>query len=391
MVINKINFQFRTPKLIFGRDSLEKVPDLCSRYGFKGFLITGASFKKNTERYRPLIDRFEELNVQISVKIRRGGEPTVSEVDSLAESAVKEKIDWILGIGGGSSLDLAKAVSSLATNEGSAAKYQKGKIISEKALPFIAVPTTSGTGSEITNNSVLIDRKNNIKKSIRGDSMLAEVAVYDPVLTISMPPDITANTGCDALTQAIESYVSKSCNILSDYFAEKSIELIIENLEIAYKNGQDINAREKMLYGSMLSAISFSNSKLGAVHGFAHPIGALHNIPHGKICGLLLPYVMKFNLEGNQPEIQRKFARIFKIFNPNLTNSTKTDYELSESCINEIVLLLDKLHIPKKLSEVGIKKEDIPAIIQNTKGSSLANNPRATNRELLTKILVDAL
>lgn len=393
MVIKKINFQFqfRTPKLIFGRDSIEKVPDICSQYGFKGFLITGTSFKKNTEKYRQLIDRFEELNVQISVKIRSGGEPTVSEVDCLAESAVKENIDWILGIGGGSSLDLAKATSGLATNEGSAGEYQKGKVLSKKALPFIAVPTTSGTGSEITNNSVLIDHKNNIKKSIRGDSMLAKVAVYDPILTMSMSPDITANTGCDALTQAIESYVSKSCNVLSDNFAEKSIELIVENLEVTYKNGQDINAREKMLYGSMLSGISFSNSKLGAVHGFAHPIGALHHVPHGKICGLLLPYVMKFNLKGNQPEIQRKFARIFKIFNPNLINSVKSDYQLSESCINEIILLLEKLHIPKKLSEVGIKKEDIPEIIQNTKGSSLANNPRDTNQKLLTKILVDAL
>lgn len=330
MVINKFEFQFRTPKIIFGRDSLEKVPDLCRQYGAKGFLITGISFKKNTEKFNQLIDRFEELRIQISVKIRRGGEPTLSEVDSLVESAVIDNIDWILGIGGGSSLDLAKAVSGLATNKGSAEEYQKGKILLKQALPFIAAPTTSGTGSEITNNSVLIDRKKNIKKSIRGDSMLAKVAVYDPILTISVPPDITANTGCDALTQAIESYVSQSCNILSDFFAEKSIQFIIENIENAYKNGKDIITREKMLYGSMLSAISFSNSKLGAVHGFAHPIGALHNIPHGKICGLLLPYVMKFNLEGNLPEIQGKFARIFKIFNPNLLKSGKSDYKLSE-------------------------------------------------------------
>ncbi|MHA1728768.1 MAG: iron-containing alcohol dehydrogenase family protein [Promethearchaeota archaeon] len=385
---NEIRFNFRSPKIIFGNNSLEKVPELCRQFGNKGFLITGRSFKRNPKIFPLLIDQFKEKKIEIILKLKKLGEPTIVEVDELTKAANKEKIDWIIGIGGGGTLDLAKAVAGLATNEGSAADYQKGKSMINDALPFIAVPTTAGTGSEITNNAVLIDNSKNIKKSIRGDSMLSNYAVYNPLLTLSMPSNITANTGMDALTQAIESYVSKSRNALSDYFAERSIELIIDNIQKAYDNGENLNARENMLYGSMLSALSFSNAKLGAVHGFAHPIGVIHNIPHGLICGVLLPHVMEFNLGGNLPHVTKKYAWIAKKMNRNLTGS---EYDLAKKSIDNIFSMLENLQIPKTITGLGIKKNQISAIVNDTKGSSLANNPRETNKESLTKILEDAL
>ncbi|MCP4763490.1 MAG: iron-containing alcohol dehydrogenase, partial [archaeon] len=225
--------------------------------------------------------------------------------------------------------------------------------------------------------------------SIRGDSMLAKVAVLDPLLTISMPPAITANTGMDALTQAIESFVSKASNTLSDYYAKQAIEYLWNNIEKVYLNGNDIDSREKMLYGSTLSALSFSNAKLGAVHGFAHPIGVIHSISHGLICGVLLPYVMKFNLDGDLPQVIKKFSWIAQIMDGSI--DSEPNKKSASYAIESIFNLLKNLHMPSTLSELNINTDHIPRIVNETKGSSLANNPRNTDKVSLTKILENAL
>lgn len=387
----EIKFQFRSPKLIFGRNSYKQIPKICSQYGNKGILVTGQNFKSNCDKFGEILSNLESEHIEYKLIIRDSNEPTVTEVDDLSKKIKEEKFNWILGIGGGSTLDLAKAASGLATNEGSSADYQKGKEVEKEGIPFIAVPTTAGTGSEITNNAVLINKKENVKLSIRGDSMIAKVALFDPVLTFSMPPKITAYTGMDALTQAIEAYVCKARNPLSDHFASLSIDLLYNNITAAYLDGSNIDAREKMLYGSLLSALAFSNAKLGAVHGFAHPIGVLHNLPHGLICGVLLPYVMDFNIESKIPLVIHNYASITKYMDKSYLTTSLSDLDLAKLSVKKIYDLLKRLNMPTNLTAIGILKEDIPNIVKDTKGTSLANNPRDTNLELLTKILEDAL
>ncbi|MHA1369333.1 MAG: iron-containing alcohol dehydrogenase family protein, partial [Promethearchaeota archaeon] len=228
-------------------------------------------------------------------------------------------------------------------------------------------------------------------KSIRGDKMLAKVAILDPTLTTSMPPNITAWTGLDALTQAIESYVSKASNALSDYFAKRAIELISANLVKAWKNGEDLEVRENMLYGSLLSALSFSNAKLGAVHGFAHPIGVKFDLPHGLVCGVLLPHIMMYNIDGNDPRVVEKYAWIGRTMDVGNKYTGKSNLDDANFAVKSIFQLLRSMKIPITLSEIGIKVTDIPDIVKDTTGSSLANNPRKTNKESLAEILNNAL
>lgn len=384
-------FTFRSPRIVFKRSSWKDITKICEEFGKKGLLITGNTVKTKSGAFPEIMNEFTSKGVAVAEIIREGKEPTTREVDAIASTIKKDGYDWILGIGGGSTLDLAKAASGLARNEGSSADYQGGKDLVRDGVPFIAVPTTAGTGSEITNNAVLINEEKRLKLSIRGDKMMARVAVFDPVLTRSMPPQVTAYTGLDALTQAIEAYVSKASNPMADLLAERAIEAIWGSLFNAFRNGNDLNAREQMLYGSLLSALAFSNAKLGAVHGFAHPIGVLHAIPHGLICGVLLPHVMRFNLAGNIHDVTRKYGWIGRKMIGKSGRESLSDVELANMAINSIFDLLESMRLPTRLAGLGLKADDFPAILDETKGSSLQNNPRDTSRELLEKILKDAL
>nr|MDO8109181.1 iron-containing alcohol dehydrogenase [Candidatus Sigynarchaeota archaeon] len=384
-------FQFRSPRIVFKRNAWKDIPNICEEFGKRGLLITGAHLKEKSSTYPGLMAEFEAKKLAVRESIRKGSEPTVGEVELVTIAVRQQKYDWVLGIGGGSTIDLAKAVAGLARNEGSAAMYQEGKDLVNDGIPFIAVPTTAGTGSELTNNAVLINEQKRVKLSIRGDKMMARVAVFDPVLTVSMTPEVTAHTGLDALTQAIESYVSKASNPFTDLLAERAIGIIWDWLYKAWKDGSDIDAREQMLFGNLLSALSFSNAKLGAVHGFAHPIGAIHAIHHGLICGVLLPHVMKFNLAGNIPEVTRKFAVIGAMMKKDAAYANLSDGDLANIAIENIFTLLSMMGLPTRLSGLGLKKADIPAIVNDTKGTSLLNNPRDTTKELLTQLLTDAL
>lgn len=390
------SFSFRTPRIFFKRGAIKEIPAACARFGDAGMLITGRSFKRDGERFSWLNESLEEHDVTVTGIVRKPGEPTVQEVDALAGLAREESPAWIIGIGGGSTIDLAKAVAGLATNAGSAAEYQDGKPLEQAGIPFIAVPTTAGTGAEITNNAVLIDEDRNIKKSMRGDHMLARRAVLDPGLTISMPPTVTAHSGLDALTQAIEAFVSKASNPLSDALAREAIMYILANLPLAWRDGTDIHSRERMLVGSTASALAFSNAKLGAVHGLAHPLGVLHGIPHGLACAILLPRVMKFNLNGKQPDVMHKFADIGRMMQslhvPGIPRTpAANEMEAARHAVRGTFSLISLLEIPTTLGALDVKEGDIPRIVEETGGSSLANNPRDTDPGSLAGILRDAL
>ncbi|MFX1273506.1 MAG: iron-containing alcohol dehydrogenase family protein [Promethearchaeota archaeon] len=403
MEITEINFNLISPKIIFGTGRIDELgSEIKSILKYKkienplAFLVTGGSSLKKAGNLEQIIKILEEKNISKELYDKAIREPTTHIINQGKEIVIEKKCDIIIGIGGGSVMDTAKGIAGLATNGGIVEEYLAGKEFIQPALPFILIPTTSGTGSEVTNNSVIKNKQTGLKKSIRG--LWANLALLDPELTLSLPKKYTAYSGADALVQAIESLVSKSANFISDFFARKSIELLGENLPLVYDDLSNIGLREKMMLGSLLGAISFANGKLGAVHGFAHPIGIKHDIAHGLICGLLLPHVMRFNIEiDTVVKAYSWIARLFhkqKILTDHGSCSKVLPKELkgqAEWAIEKLKDIFEYINIPLHLSDVGISKEHLNDIVKDTTGSSLENNPRETDKKQLMQILINAL
>ena len=400
---SEIRFNFMSPRIVFGRGVInnlgEEVLNILKPQGVSNpnvLVVTGTNSLKRSGNLEKIKTILKEAKIDVELYDKAGKEPTTKIINDGKEFANEKKCDMVIGIGGGSVMDTAKGIAGLITNDGIVQDYLAGREFLNPPQPFILIPTTSGTGSEVTNNSVVKNEKTGLKKSIRG--LWASLALLDPELTLSLPKKYTAYSGADALVQAIEALVSKSENFISDFFSQKSIAYLGDALPKVCDDLVNIDLREKMMLGSILGAISFANGKLGAVHGFAHPIGIKHDLPHGLICGLLLPHVMKYNIEIEQAA--QKYSWIAGLFNyqkilvdhgtcpKSLPSGTK---EKAEWAINKIEDIFDYVEIPLKLSEVGIKETDLDDIVKDTTGSSLANNPRDTNKKTLKEILVSAL
>lgn len=404
--LNFFNFLFRSPRIIFGRGKISILGEQARiLYGkdknkkINAFLVTGKSSLKKSGNLEKILKNLNEAKISVYVYNEIEGEPTTLVINRGKELAIENKTDVVIGIGGGSVIDSAKGISGLVTNGGIVQDYHAGKRSFDKpGLPFIVAPTTSGTGSEVSNNAVIIDPARGIKQSIRGDKMMAHIVILDPELVLSCPKKYTAFSGADALVQSIEAFVSKASNYLSDIFAIESIKLLLPSLPKLVNDLLNIELREKMMLGSFLDGLAFATSKLGAVHGFAHPIGVKHNINHGLICGLLLPYVMKYNTELEH--VQKKYAYIADIA---VQSNIATEINLKiRDCPDSIknkdiwtIELIKKIfehcEIPLHLKEIGITQKDIDDIVKDTKGSSLNNNPRDTDKESLKQILLNAL
>ncbi|MEJ2294447.1 MAG: iron-containing alcohol dehydrogenase [Candidatus Lokiarchaeota archaeon] len=398
-----INFDFISPKIIFGRGKIEligketiKILKAKEIKNIRVLLVTGKSSLKKSG-YLDKIDKCLAKNGITSYlydKVVK--EPTTEIVNYGKKFALDNNCHLVIGIGGGSVMDTAKAIAGLISNGGIVEDYHAGKEFVKPPLPFILVPTTSGTGSEITNNAVIKDEKIGIKKSVRG--LLANTALLDPELTLPLPKPYTAYSGADALVQAIESLVSKSANFISDFFAKKAIKILGLTLPKVVKNLNNIQLREEMMLGSLFDALSFSNGKLGMVHGFAHPIGIKFDIPHGLICGTLLPYVMEYNLEVNS--VVKKYAwiadtlsaqKILQGYGNCPEQLPMESFKKAEWAIWKLKDIFLYIGIPLHLNQIGIKESDISDIVQDTKGSSLDNNPRTPTKESLIEILRNAL
>ena len=398
-----IKFNLVSPKILFGNGRIselgQKIFNIMKARGNdqpKALLVSGKSSLKESGYLDKINNYLEDFKITLEIYDKAGKEPTTAILNKGKEHALEQTVDIIIGVGGGSVMDTAKGIAGLVTNGGIVEDYHAGKEFLNPPQPFILIPTTSGTGSEVTNNAVVKNEKTGLKKSIRG--LWASLALLDPELTLSLPKKYTAYPGADALVQAIEALVSKSENFMSDFFSRKSIAYLGDTLPKVCDDLVNIDLREKMMLGSILGAISFANGKLGAVHGFAHPIGIKHDLPHGLICGLLLPHVMKYNIEIEQAV--KKYSWIADLFHyqkilvdqglcpKSLPSNTK---EKAEWAIQKIEDIFDYVEIPLKLSEVGIKEVDLDDIVKDTTGSSLANNPRETNKKTLREILVNAL
>ena len=404
--LSKKEFLFRSPRIIFGKGKISTIGENARTIAEKGkndkinaFLVTGKSSLKESGYLNKIIDWFNETNISTFIYNEIGSEPTTYQLNRGKELAIEKKMDIVIGIGGGSAMDAAKGISGLVTNGGIVEDYHAGKRSFDKeGLPFIVVPTTSGTGSEVSNNGVIIDPERGIKQSIRGEKMMARIAILDPELVLSCPKKNTAYSGADALVQSIEAFVSKASNYISDIFANESIKLLLPALPKVVHNLSNVELREEMMLGTLLDGWSFATAKLGAVHGFAHPIGAKHNINHGLICGLLLPYVMEYNVVLEQ--VKKKFACIADIaIESNLVDDLSLNIkQCPESIKEKAIWTIDLIkeifkycEIPLHLTEIGISEKDIEDIVNDTKGSSLDNNPRDTDKKRLTQILIRAL
>jgi alcohol dehydrogenase class IV len=373
-------FELRFPtKIIFGNGSADQVGDEARLYGDRALLVTGRSAMRKsgiTDKVTELLraSGFEEVHVYDQVE----HDPSTETVDRGTEMAREARDDVVIGIGGGSALDAAKAIACMVKNEGSVEEYQAGRKIENPGIPFIAVPTTAGTGAEITKNAVLTNRAKKLKQSVRSPLMIAKVAIVDPLLTVTMPPDVTAATGMDALTQAIEAYVTRASTPLTDTLALRSISLISHNLVRAFEDGSDLEARESVALGSLMGGMAFANSSLGAVHGLAHPAGAFFNVPHGVICALLLPHVMEYNL----PVRAAKYAQIAQAMG---------QAAAERMAVDAVKSLITRLQLPQRLRDIGINQTHLGKIARAASGSSLNNNPRSTTPESLEKLLSAAL
>jgi alcohol dehydrogenase class IV len=379
-----INFEFATAtQVLFGNGSVSKVLQLLQGNGQNIFLVTG----KNTDRAKFLAENLETEGFGV-FPFQVEKEPTTGIISEGITQARKTGCDAVVGFGGGSVIDSAKAIAALAPNKSELLDYLevigKGKKLEEKPLPFIAVPTTAGTGAEVTKNAVIHSPEHSVKVSLRSPLMFPDVAVVDPELTLFMPPEITATTGMDALTHLLETFVSNQANPFIDMLCREGMRRISVSLKKVYENGADLQAREDMAFAAMLGGMALANVKLGAVHGFAGPMGGMFPVPHGAVCAALLPAVMEINIrvlkEQKQINSIAKYLEVAQILTGNPDAKIEDGIKWAEKMVKA-------LKIPS-LSVFGLSTFDFPVLVEKAKkASSMKGNPVLLNNEQLTEVL----
>lgn len=384
-----MNFEFATAtRIIFGNGAAAKLGPVAAGLGKRALVVTGS----NQARAATLVQALITAGVS-STLFAVSGEPTTAVARQATAQARSEQCDLIIGVGGGSVLDTGKAVAALLTNGGDPLDYLevigRGQPIKEPSAPYIAIPTTAGTGAEVTSNAVLGSPEHGVKVSLRSPLMLPRLAVLDPALTVSLPPAITATTGLDALTQVLEPYVSNKANPLTDALCVEGMRRAASALRRAYTHGDDLAAREEMALASLFGGLALANAKLGAVHGFAGPFGGMFDAPHGAVCAALLPHVMAVNvraLQERQPDSPvlgryREVARLL-MSSPSATVAEGVTW---------VQTLCRDLEIPP-LHTYGLQKAHFPELIEkSSKASSMQGNPLKLTEDELAEILSAAL
>jgi alcohol dehydrogenase class IV len=383
-----MKFEFATAgQILFGVGSLDQAVEQIAGMGQRAFIVTGSS-ANNAQR---LIDLLSGKKLQVTT-FPVSGEPTVDLVQTGVTQARRFRSELVIGIGGGSAIDCGKAIAALYTNPGEALDYLEvvgqGQPLREDPLPYVAIPTTAGTGSEVTKNAVLGVPEKQVKVSLRSNRMLPRLALVDPQLTLELPAPITAQTGLDALTQLIEPYVCNAANPLTDSLCREGIQRAAGSLRRACQQGDDLAARQDMSVASLFGGLALANAKLGAVHGFAGPLGGMFPAPHGAICARLLPVVMRANaqaLQERQPQnpALERYAEVARL----LTGQPAASAEEGADWVQS---LCEELGIPA-LHQYGLQKAHFGAIIEKSKtASSMKGNPIVLTDEELGAILEEA-
>lgn len=381
-----IQFDFATAnRIIFGNGTSDRIASIAKEFGQRAMVVTWDSS-------HPMLDRLGLAGLEL-IPFFVTGEPTIELAEEAIERAREKRCELVIGIGGGSVIDTGKVVAAMLSNTGELLDYLevigRGKQLERRAVPYLAVPTTAGTGAEATRNAVLKSEQNGVKVSIRSAFMLPACAIVDPELTYSMPPAVTASTGLDALTQLMEAYVTKKANPLTDGLCREGIRRAAQSLLRAFQNGHDAEARADMSIASLFSGIALANAGLGAVHGFAAPLGGMFPAPHGVICARILPFVMETNilaLVRRQPNSQ--FLVRYKELAEIITGRPDAN---AEDGLTWIKNLCDQLQIPP-LKVFGLTQKDIPNVVAKAKqASSMKGNPIELTDEELTEILEKAM
>lgn len=377
-------FEFATAtRIVFGAGTSQQLARETGALGNRALVVTGACADRHGDLLSQLRDRSSAAVLQV------GHEPSVEVATEGLALARAKGCDVVVGLGGGSAIDSGKAIAALLTNPGDPVDYLevvgRGQPLIHPPAPFIAVPTTAGTGAEVTRNAVLAVPEKRVKVSLRSAQMLPRLALIDPLLTLSLPPEVTASTGLDALTQVLEPFVCNKTNPLTDAICETGLRLAAKSLMTAYRNGADKMAREDMAQVSLFGGLALANAKLGAAHGFAGPIGGMYNAPHGVICAALLPHVMAANVKALQ---QRKPQ------SPILTRYQRVAGLLTGKSTGEAAAGVDWIHhlchtlrVPR-LKTFGIKPSHYEDIVDKAgKASSMQGNPIELTRDELLTIL----
>ncbi|MGZ3494296.1 MAG: iron-containing alcohol dehydrogenase [Thermodesulfobacteriota bacterium] len=354
----KIHSFFSPNRVLFGIGASREIGKEAKVLGGTKVLIVTDPGVVNSGLVSSLRANLEEAGMKVFLFDRVEPEPSASLVDESAQLTKENGVDVVIGVGGGSSLDIAKGASLLASNPGNVLDYCGLDLIPKRGLPKILVPTTAGTGSEVTRVFVLTDKRDNMKKVVFSNYALPELALVDPMLTISMPSKVTADSGMDALVHAIETYVSMNATPFSDLLASKAIELIAKYLPMAFAKGENIEARYHMSLASLLAGMAFASGGLGAVHALAYPLGTEYHLPHGRTNAIMLAHVMEFNSIGNRS----RYALIAEMMGKREVTSDLRAGVVK--AVEAVVQLLDDVQIPYHLKDYGIPKEAIPKLVE---------------------------
>ncbi len=380
-----MRFEFATAtQIIFGPGTLKDIGVQAVEMGHHGFVITG----RNPQRAALLVNQLKKQGILFSL-FSIPEEPTTDLALAAVEKARRDGCDFVIGIGGGSVLDAGKVVAALLTNSGELMDYLEviggSQPLKRRSAPYIAIPTTSGTGAEVTRNAVLDSPLHRIKVSMRSPFMLPRLALIDPELTYSMPPSLTAATGLDAFTQLLEAFVSRQANPVTDCICRQGLERAARALKKAYQNGKNAPAREDMCLASLFGGLALANAKLGAVHGFAGVLGGMYNAPHGALCAALLPHVMEANISAlhsrtSDAAALNRYDEIARI----VTGKPGALADQGTTWVQELCL---QLHIPT-LAACGLEKADFPIVVSKSQNaSSMQGNPITLSKEELLEIL----
>lgn len=376
------NFRYEIPTAIeFGRGYVKKLHEHVQKLGGSNVLIVGDPGVLQAGIINRLQEPLDQAAIHYSIFTDVGTEASIESVDKGSALAMEMGCDIVVGVGGGSALDTAKAIGLMLKNPGNIRDYIGIDLVPGPGVPVIAIPTTAGTGSELTRFSVLSDKENKVKLSVGSMYNCPSLALCDPELTISLPSHITAATGMDALTHALESYVNKATQPISEALSIQSMKLVAKSLRLAVVQGENLDARHDMLLASTIAAMAFNSTRLGLAHALAMPLGGQFKIPHGIVNAILLPEVMKFNIIGNM----EKYAEIARIF------GEKTDQlslrEAAELSVVAIRRLNHDLGITQTLSDYGVEEEHLDEIVEEAiLSGNVPVNPVKTTKEDLKNI-----
>ena len=383
----EFTFSMRT-KVVFSAGALNKVGEEAKLLGAKkALLVTGRNFTARSPFFTQIMQSLQEAGIAVESYAEVEADPSAATIDRGAQLLRDCGADVVVAFGGGSPIDAAKFIAMLRNNQGQVMDYVRRKrLIEQPGVPLICIPSTAGSGSEVSSAAVASDREKQEKIGLSHEFLVPKTAIVDPLIHSGMPPQVTANTGIDALTHAIEAYISIRANPISDALCLQAIRMIGANLRRVVARGDDITARGEMALASLMAGVGFSSAGLGAVHGLAHPVGARFNVAHGMANGILLPYVLEYEMIG----AYEKYAAIATALGEDVIG--KNQREAAFLALKAVAELKRDIGIPENLREVGVTEADLEAIVEDAVTYRMLNNgARCLVRSDLAAIAANAL